>query len=513
MIFNQKHLPIDDVLDDVRRALCKHQTAVLQAEPGAGKTTRVPLALLEEPWLAGKRILMLEPRRLAATNAAKYMASCRGESVGDTVGYAIRFDRRVTQTTRLEVVTEGILTRRLQTDPMLEGGGLVIFDEFHERSLHSDLALALCRDAQLGLREDLKLLVMSATLDGDAVARLLGDAPLLRCPGRRHPVDICYLPQEPRGPLPEVAARAVRRAARETVGDILVFLPGAAEIRRCRELLQEPAVGDVQVCPLYGELPFAEQERALRPGARRKVVLATNIAETSLTIEGVRVVVDTGFMRQARFDPGSGLSRLVTARITAANAEQRAGRAGRLGPGRCYRLWTEASHGGLLPFSPPEIRHADLTPLALELARWGGAGCFFPELARCPAGRRPGCRPGFAAAIGSIGRQGTDDASGRGHGHAADPSADCRFVAGRAQFGMRRPGLRSGGIAGRAGYAPRRQTCSSSCRLRSAGAPRGFAGLAQQNLFGGWHRSGCVSGCGPRRRCLAEAPVFAEARS
>jgi ATP-dependent helicase HrpB len=372
MIFNQKHLPIDDVLDDVRRALCKHQTAVLQAEPGAGKTTRVPLALLEEPWLAGKRILMLEPRRLAATNAAKYMASCRGESVGDTVGYAIRFDRRVTQTTRLEVVTEGILTRRLQTDPMLEGGGLVIFDEFHERSLHSDLALALCRDAQLGLREDLKLLVMSATLDGDAVARLLGDAPLLRCPGRRHPVDICYLPQEPRGPLPEVAARAVRRAARETVGDILVFLPGAAEIRRCRELLQEPAVGDVQVCPLYGELPFAEQERALRPGARRKVVLATNIAETSLTIEGVRVVVDTGFMRQARFDPGSGLSRLVTARITAANAEQRAGRAGRLGPGRCYRLWTEASHGGLLPFSPPEIRHADLTPLALELARWGG---------------------------------------------------------------------------------------------------------------------------------------------
>ncbi len=372
MIPNPKQLPIDAVLDDVCRALRLNQAAVLQAAPGAGKTTRVPLALLEEPWLAGKRILMLEPRRLAATNAARYMANCLGETVGQTVGYAIRFERRCTATTRLEVVTEGILTRRLQVDPTLEGVGLVIFDEFHERNLHSDLALALCRDAQLGLREDLKLLVMSATLDGEPVARLLGGAPLLSCPGRCHPVELDYLPREPQGPLAEVAARAVRRAVRENDGDILVFLPGAAEIRRCRELLQQdPAAGQPLICPLYGELPFSEQERALRPGPGRKVVLATNIAETSLTIEGVQVVIDSGFMRQSRFDAASGLSRLITVRITAANAEQRAGRAGRLGPGRCYRLWSEATQGGLLPFAPPEIRSADLVPLALELARWG----------------------------------------------------------------------------------------------------------------------------------------------
>ncbi|MGE4544603.1 MAG: ATP-dependent helicase HrpB [Pedobacter sp.] len=369
---NPKQLPIDSVLGDVRQALRLHQAAVLQAQPGAGKTTRVPLALLDEPWLAGKRILMLEPRRLAATNAARYMAACLGEEVGQTVGYAIRFERRSTAATRLEVVTEGVLTRRLQVDPTLEGVGLVIFDEFHERNLHSDLALALCRDAQLGLREDLKLLVMSATLDGEPVARLLGAAPLLSCPGRCHPVEISYLPQDPHGPIAEVAARAVRRAVRETEGDVLVFLPGAAEIVRCRELLQnDPAVGEPRLCPLYGELPFSEQERALRPGPQRKVVLATNIAETSLTIEGVQVVIDSGYMRQARFDAASGLSRLVTVRITAANAAQRAGRAGRLGPGRCYRLWSEATQGGLLPFAPPEIRNADLAPLALELARWG----------------------------------------------------------------------------------------------------------------------------------------------
>lgn len=372
MISNYGKFPIDSILGDVALALQTNQAAVLQAEPGAGKTTRVPLALLDESWLAGQRILMLEPRRLAATNAARYMAQCLGERVGATVGYAIRFERQASAATRLEVVTEGILTRRLQADPTLEGVGLVIFDEFHERNLNSDLALALCRDAQLGLREDLKLLVMSATLEGEPVARLLGDAPLLRCPGRCHPVEVTYLPHEPQGPLAEVVARAVRRVARETEGDMLVFLPGAGDILRCRDLLlQEPAVNDPLINVLYGDLPFAEQERALRPGARRKVVLATNIAETSLTIEGVQVVIDSGFMRQSRFDAGSGLPRLVSVRITAANADQRAGRAGRQGPGRCYRLWTEATHGGLLPFSAPEIRSADLTPLALELARWG----------------------------------------------------------------------------------------------------------------------------------------------
>jgi ATP-dependent helicase HrpB len=369
---NRRLLPIDSVITELRKALQKAPAVVLQAEPGAGKTTRVPLALLDEPWLQNKRILMLEPRRLAASNAARYMAACLGEAVGNTVGYAIRFDRRVSAATRIEVVTEGILTRRLQSDPTLDGVGLVIFDEFHERNLHADLALALCRDAQLGLRDDLKLLIMSATLDVDPVSRLLGNAPVLRCPGRCHPVEICYMPRDPAGPLPEVVARAVRRALGEIEGDILVFLPGAGEIRRCQEILRkEPAAGELLVLPLYGELPFAEQERALLPGRQRKVVLATNIAETSLTIEGVRGVVDSGFMRQARFHAGSGLPRLTTVRIAAANADQRAGRAGRLGPGRCYRLWSEATQGAMLPFMPAEIRTADLAPLALELACWG----------------------------------------------------------------------------------------------------------------------------------------------
>ena len=364
--------PIDSLLPELRRCLAGGPAAVLQAAPGAGKTTRVPLALLHEPWLAGQRIVMLEPRRLAASNAARYMAACLGEEVGGTVGYAIRFERRISAATRIEVLTEGLLTRRLQEDPALSGVGLVIFDEFHERNLHSDLALALCRDAQLGLREDLRLLVMSATLDGEPVARLLGDAPLLSCPGRSHPVEISYFPQEPRGPLSEVTARAVRRALAETEGDILVFLPGVAEIRACQELLTtEPGPGQPLLCPLYGDLPFAAQEQALLPGRQRKVVLATNIAETSLTIEGVRVVVDSGFMRRMRFEPATGLPRLATVRITAANAAQRAGRAGRLGPGRCYRLWTEAAQGSLRPFDTPQIRTADLAPLALELARWG----------------------------------------------------------------------------------------------------------------------------------------------
>ncbi len=365
-------LPIDELLPDLRRALAEHDCAVLQAEPGAGKTTRVPLALLDEPWLADRRILMLEPRRLAASNAARYMAGCLGEQVGGTVGYAIRFERRVSRRTRIEVVTEGILARRLQSDPYLQGVGLVIFDEFHERNLHSDLALALCRDVQLGLRDDLKLLVMSATLDGEPIARLLGDAPLLSSSGRSFPVTVRYLDKPPAGRIAEFTAAAVGRAWPATEGDLLVFLPGVGDIQRCRELLAGmPALAEALLCPLYADLPYAEQERALTPATQRKVVLATNIAETSLTIEGVRVVIDSGYMRQPRFDAASGLQHLQTVRISAANAVQRAGRAGRLGPGECRRLWTEGEQGGLLPFAPPEIRAADLAPLALELARWG----------------------------------------------------------------------------------------------------------------------------------------------
>ncbi len=365
-------LPIDAVLFELKNALLAYDSAVLQAPPGAGKTTRVPLALLDEPWLAGKTILMLEPRRLAATNAARFMAGQLGEEVGTSVGYVIRYERRTSRTTRIEVVTEGILTRRLQSDPELSGVGLVIFDEFHERNLTSDLALALCRDAQQGLREDLKLLVMSATLDGEPIARLLGDCPVVTSEGRSYPVDLRYLGKDPQGRVAEYTAAAVQKALSESEGDVLVFLPGAGEIRRCQQLLEELlSPGGALVCPLFGDLPFAEQERAILPGPRRKVVLATNIAETSLTIEGVAVVVDAGLERRPRFDPAAGVSRLERVRVSAASATQRAGRAGRLGPGVCYRLWAEGTQGALLPFTPPEIRQADLAPLALDLARWG----------------------------------------------------------------------------------------------------------------------------------------------
>ena len=363
-------LPIDTVLPELREALAGRSAAVLQAPPGAGKTTRVPLGLLDEPWLAGRSILMLEPRRLAASNAARFMARERGERVAETVGYAIRYERKVSKATRIEVVTEGILTRRLQADPELSGVGLVIFDEFHERNLNSDLALALCRDAQLGLREDLKILVMSATLDAAPVARLLGDCPLVSSSGRSYPVKVRYLDQEPTGKVEVVVPPAVRRALAENEGDVLVFLPGAVEIHRCAAALAD-LVGTVDIQPLYGDLSFAEQERAILPGSRRKVVLATNIAETSLTIEGVTVVIDAGLERRPRFDAARGMTSLETVRISRASAEQRAGRAGRLGPGVCYRLWTEGIQGSLLPFSPPEIRSADLAPLALELAHWG----------------------------------------------------------------------------------------------------------------------------------------------
>ncbi|MDH5784819.1 MAG: ATP-dependent helicase HrpB [Chromatiales bacterium] len=371
-------LPIDPLLPELLAALQRHPAVVLEAPPGAGKTTRVPLALLDEqlaPWLAGQTIIMLEPRRLAARNAALYMSGELGEQAGERVGYRVRFDSQVGPKTRIEVVTEGILTRRLQQDPELEGVGLVIFDEFHERNLHSDLALALCIDAQQGLREDLKLLVMSATLDGDRVGKLL-DAPVLRSEGRSYPVEHHYLPREPEGRIPEVAASAVRRVLKEESGDILLFLPGAGEILRTLDLLKgEPACVGIDLYPLYGDLPHSEQERAIKPSpaGQRKVVLTTNIAETSLTIEGVRVVIDSGWQRIPRFEPRSGLTRLETVRVSRASATQRAGRAGRLEAGVCYRLWSETTQTGLVPHNNPEIIEADLAPLALELAQWGVA--------------------------------------------------------------------------------------------------------------------------------------------
>jgi len=300
------------------------------------------------------------------------MAQLLSEPVGETVGYRIRFENKTSAKTRIEVVTEGILTRRLHTDPGLEGVGLVIFDEFHERHLHSDLALALCLDAGRVLRDDLRILVMSATLDGEAVARLMDDAPLVTAEGRMFPVEVRYTPVDQNARLPQAMSSLIQKALHSHHGDVLAFLPGGGEIGRTKELLDETLAGGVDICPLYGDLPWDAQQRAILPiPGRRKVVLATPIAETSLTIEGISVVVDSGFAKVPRFDPGSGLTRLDTVRISAASAEQRAGRAGRLGPGVCYRLWSEATHRGLIPQPQPEIRGADLAPLALDLALWG----------------------------------------------------------------------------------------------------------------------------------------------
>lgn len=369
-------LPIELALPDLRAALSHSTSLVLQAPPGAGKTTRVPLALLDEPWLAKRSILLLEPRRLAARAAAAHMAEQLSEPVGATVGYHIRFDRQISHQTRIEVLTEGLLTRRLQRNPALDGVGLVIFDEFHERSLQADLALALCLDSQRGLREDLRLLVMSATLNGAAVAQLLGNAPIIATEGRTHPVTQHYLPHDPEGLDLNIVVRTVLTALAEQSGDLLVFLPGSGEIRQVqRQLETQPACAGLALMPLYGDLPGEVQQRAIQPDpeGRRKIVLTTPIAETSLTIEGVSMVVDAGWTRAPRFDPRSGLTRLETIRISVDAAEQRAGRAGRLGPGVCYRLWSAATHRRLRPQRIPEILEADLASLALELAQWGVA--------------------------------------------------------------------------------------------------------------------------------------------
>ncbi|WP_026756438.1 ATP-dependent helicase HrpB [Sediminimonas qiaohouensis] len=368
-------LPIDDVIPDLTRALAARGRAVLQAPPGAGKTTRVPLALMEAGLTQG-RILMLEPRRLAARAAAERMAQTLSEPVGQRVGYRMRGASKVTGDTRIEVVTEGILTRMIQSDPELTGVGAVIFDEFHERSLNADLGLALCLELAGALREDLLLLVMSATLDAGPVAALMGDAPMITSHGRSYPVDIHWrdTPLPKRARLEAETADQIVKAASETEGGILVFLPGEGEIRRTEAALKGRLPEGCTVRPLFGAMEFAAQRAAIAPvRTGRKVVLATAIAETSLTIEDIRVVVDGGRARRARFDPGSGMSRLVTEPVTRAEAEQRAGRAGRVAPGHCYRLWTKGGEGALPAYPPAEIEAADLSALALELALWGAA--------------------------------------------------------------------------------------------------------------------------------------------
>ena len=373
-----KPLPIDDVLPALCAALRERHEAVLEAPPGAGKTTRVPLALLHEPWLGEQRILMLEPRRLAARAAAERLASELGEAVGETVGYRIRLDSKVGPRTRIEVVTEGILARRLQDDPALEGVGLVIFDEFHERSLDADLALALSLNGRALLRDEppLKILLMSATLEGERLSALLDDAPVISSRGRMYPVEIRWgRPLQVGEWVEPKVVQTVLQALSDEPGSLLVFLPGQAEIRRVHEQLAEALAGrtEIMLCPLHGELDLAAQRAAIEPApaGRRKVVLATNIAETSLTIDGVRVVIDAGLERVPRFDPASGMTRLDTQRIARASATQRAGRAGRLEPGVCYRLWSEAQHEQLAAYATAEILQADLAGLALQLTRWG----------------------------------------------------------------------------------------------------------------------------------------------
>lgn len=369
-------LPIDEALPALTAALLAHEAAVLVAPPGAGKTTRVPLVLMDEPWAADKKIIVLEPRRLAARAAAERMAKTLGEQIGGTVGLRVRFGSKISKCTRVEVVTEGIFTRMILDDPELKGIAAVLFDEFHERSLDADLGLAFARDAQQGLREDIKLLVMSATLDGARVAKLLGNAAQVESQGRAFPVETRYLPREPRGAIEPQVADAVMRALRADAGSMLVFLPGQAEIRRTETLLNE-RVSDpaVDVVALYGALDAQVQDRAIAPAppGRRKVVLATSIAETSLTIEGVRVVIDSGLARVPRFEPGTGLTRLETVRVSRAAADQRRGRAGRTEPGVCYRLWSEPETASLEAYARPEILSADLSSFALDLAQWGVA--------------------------------------------------------------------------------------------------------------------------------------------
>jgi ATP-dependent helicase HrpB len=439
-------LPIDDALPKLRSALAAHSNAVLVAPPGAGKTTRAPLALLDEPWAKGRRLILLEPRRLAARAAAARMAATLGEKVGDTIGLRVRLTSLVSKRTRIEVVTEGVFTRMILDDPALDGVQGVLFDEFHERSLDADLGLAFALDAQSALREDLKLIVMSATLDGARVRALLGQpsqdqAPLIESQGRAFPVATRYVGRNPIARLEDEVARVTLEALERESGSILVFLPGQGEIRRVAETLQARVKDpNVDIAPLYGALDSRAQDLAVAPAAegRRKIVLATSIAETSLTIEGVRVVVDSGLMRMPVYEPDVGLTRLETIHVSRANADQRRGRAGRVEPGVCYRLWEEAASGGLQPYAAPEILSADLSGLALDCALWGVAD---PEkLAFLDPPPRAALKEARAllAAIGAIDSDGRITDEGRAIAGLALPPRLARMAVDAAREGEAR---------------------------------------------------------------------------
>jgi ATP-dependent helicase HrpB len=369
--YRSVNLPITEIVPDIQAKLSAQNTLIVNAPPGAGKSTLLPLTLLDAPWIGGKKIIMLEPRRLAARTIAMRMADLLGEEVGQTVGYRIRFENRVSAKTRIEVLTEGILTRMLQSDNALEDVAIVLFDEFHERSIYADVALALCRDAQQVLRPDLRIVVMSATLDMPQLTQLL-QAPVAVSQGRQYPVEVVYTNSRDMMLIAELTSRTVAKAVNDDDGDILVFLPGEGEIRQCEELLRR-SCPQMAIHPLYGQLPANRQYAAIMPdrNGKRKIVLATSIAETSLTIEGIKVVVDSGYGRTLRFDPSTGLSRLTTIEISKDSADQRAGRAGRLGPGKCYRMWGPADQHRMADHRVPEIVDSDLSSLVLDMAQWG----------------------------------------------------------------------------------------------------------------------------------------------
>jgi ATP-dependent helicase HrpB len=446
LVIDSAPLPIDDALPALRSALASHASAVLVAPPGAGKTTLAPLALLDEPWARGKRLILLEPRRLAARAAAARMAATLGEKVGETIGLRVRLQSLTSKRTRIEVVTEGVFTRMILDDPGLDGVAAVLFDEFHERSLDADLGLAFALDAQQGLHEDLRLLVMSATLDGARVRALLGQplqdqAPLIESQGRAFPVATRYVGRNPNVRIEDEVARVTLDALNSEGGSILVFLPGQGEIRRVAETLQARVKRpDVDIAPLYGALDSRAQDLAIAaaPSGRRKIVLATSIAETSLTIEGVRVVIDGGLMRVPVYEPDVGLTRLETVRVSRANADQRRGRAGRTEPGVCYRLWEKAANGGLQPYAAPEILAADLSGLALDCALWGVAD---PEkLAFLDAPPRAALKEARAllTAIGAIDGEGRITDEGRAIASLALPPRLARMVVDAAREGEAR---------------------------------------------------------------------------
>ena len=438
MIDSATPLPIDEALPALRAALAAHTRAVVVAPPGAGKTTRAPLALVDEPWARDKRLIILEPRRLAARAAASRMAATLGEKVGESIGLRMRLQSVVSKRTRIEVVTEGVFTRMILDDPSLDGAAAVLFDEFHERSLDADLGLALALDAQAALRDDLRLIVMSATLDGARVRTLLGEASLIESAGRAVPVATRYVGRNPDARIGDEVARVTLRALDEEAGSILVFLPGMGEIRRVAEILSwRIKRTDVDIAPLYGALDASAQDRAIAPAAPgcRKIVLATSIAETSLTIEGVRVVIDSGLMRVPRYEPDIGLTRLETVRVSRANADQRRGRAGRIEPGVCYRLWAEAANGGLQAYAAPEILAADLSGFLLDCAVWGVADpSRLAFLDPPPRGALSEARA-LLTAIGAIDHEGRINNEGRAIARLGLPPRLARMVVDGARDG------------------------------------------------------------------------------